>query len=152
MEKLLWAAALADDAEAQALFAKARELAARDRGQRRDAAISTVDLFRGFFPAGPPGLLRCLARYRRAGRPGRYRGWGVQEERERAALLTGQRGCRLDQLLDPGIQERARVARGGPVVVVVLAARAASGRAGVGRPGTDAWPAGDSGSGFPLRC
>ena len=41
-EKLLWAAALApDDAEAQALFAKARDLAARDPAQRPEAATST---------------------------------------------------------------------------------------------------------------
>ena len=105
MEKLLWAAALApDDAEAQALFAKARELAAKDLGQRPDAAISTADLFRAFFPPSPPGALRCLARYRRAGRPGRHRGWAVQQERERAALLAGQRGCHFDQFPDPGIQ------------------------------------------------
>jgi hypothetical protein len=40
-ENLLWAAALApDDAEAQALFAKGRELAAKDPpGQRRDLAV-----------------------------------------------------------------------------------------------------------------
>ena len=103
-EKLLWAAALApDDAEARALFAKARELAAKDPGQRPDAAISTADLFRAFFPASPPGALPCLARHRRAGRPGGHRGWAVQQERERAALPAGQRGCRLDQLPDPGI-------------------------------------------------
>jgi len=152
-EKLLWAAVLApDDAEAQALFAKGRELAAKDPGQRPDAAISTADLFRAFFPPSPPGQLRCLARHRRAGRPGRHRGWAVQEERERAALLAGQRGCRLDQLLDPGIQERVRVVRGVPVVVVALAAQAASGRAGAGRPGTGARSACHPGSGFPLRC
>jgi len=151
VEKLLWADALApDDAEAQALFAKARELAAKDPGQRPDAAISTADLFRGFFPPSPPGQLRCLARYRHAGQPGRHR--AVQQERERAALFAGQRGCRLDQLSDPGIQGRVRVVDGVPVVVRVLAAQAVSGRAGAGRPGTDARPAGDSGSGFPLRC
>jgi hypothetical protein len=58
-EKLLWAAALApDDAEAQALFAKARELAAKDPAQRPDAAISTADSLRVFFPPSPPGRLR----------------------------------------------------------------------------------------------
>ena len=144
-EKLLWAAALApDDAEAQALFAKARELAAKDPGQRPDAAISTADSFRAFFPPSPPGQLRCLARHRRAGRPGGHRGRAVQQERERAALLAGQRGCRLDQLPDPGIQERVRV--------VVIAAQAVSGRAGAGRPGAGARPACRPGSGFPLRC
>ena len=52
-EKLLWAAALApDEAEAQALFAKARELAAKDPAQRPDAAISTADSLRAFFPPG----------------------------------------------------------------------------------------------------
>ena len=70
-EKLLWAAALApDEAEAQALFAKARELAAKDPGQRPDAAISTADSFRAFFPPSPPGQLQCLVRHRRAGRAG----------------------------------------------------------------------------------
>jgi hypothetical protein len=104
------------------------------------------------FHVGPPGLegLQCWL-FRRAGRPGRYRGWGVQEERERVALLAGQRGSRLDQFPDPGIQERARLVDGVPVVVVVLAAQVVSGRAGAGRPGTDARPAGDSSSGFPLR-
>ncbi|MGH3187897.1 MAG: hypothetical protein ACRDPY_39060 [Streptosporangiaceae bacterium] len=96
-EKLLWAASLApDEAEAQALFAKARELAAKDPGQRPDAAISTVDSFRAFFPPSPPGQLRCLVGHRRARRPGGHRGRAVQQERERAALLAGQRGCRLD--------------------------------------------------------
>jgi hypothetical protein len=58
-EKLLWAAALApDDAETQALFAKARELAVKDPAQRPDAAISTADSFRAFFPPSPPGRLR----------------------------------------------------------------------------------------------
>ncbi len=53
-EKLLWAAALApDDAEAQALFGKARELAAKDPAQRPDAAISTADSLRAFLPAQP---------------------------------------------------------------------------------------------------
>jgi dTMP kinase len=53
-EKLLWAAALApDDAEAQALFAKARELAAKDQAQRPDAAIGTADSFGALFPARP---------------------------------------------------------------------------------------------------
>jgi len=152
-EKLLWAAALApDDAEAQALFAEARELAAKDPGQRPDAAIITADLFRAFFPARPPGALPCLARHRRAGWPGRHRGRAVQEERERAALLAGQRGCRLDQLPDPGIRELVRVVRGMTVVVVALAAQAVSGRAGAGRPGTGAPPACHPGSGFPLRC
>jgi hypothetical protein len=73
-EKLLWAAALApDDAEAQALFAKARELAAKDPAQRPDTAISTADSFRAFFPPSPPGRLRGLAPPRRAGgqAPGR---------------------------------------------------------------------------------
>jgi hypothetical protein len=149
-EKLLWAAALApDDAEAQALFDKARELAAKDPGQRLDAAISTADLFRAFFP---PGRLRLLAWHRRAGRPGRHRGRAVQQDRERAALLAGQRGCRLDLFPDPGIQDRVRVVRGVPVVVVALAARAVSGRAGTGRPGTGARPACRPGSGFPVRC
>jgi len=50
--KLLWAAALAsNDAEAQALFAKARELAAKDPAQRPDAAISTGESLRAFFQA-----------------------------------------------------------------------------------------------------
>jgi hypothetical protein len=54
-EKLLWAAALApDDTEAQALFAKARELAAKDPAQRPDAAISIADSFRAFFPPSRP--------------------------------------------------------------------------------------------------
>ncbi|MGD0069299.1 MAG: hypothetical protein ABSB76_38500 [Streptosporangiaceae bacterium] len=57
-----------DEAEAQALFAKARELAAKDPGQRPDAAISTADSFRASFPPSPPGQLRCLVRHRRAGR------------------------------------------------------------------------------------
>ncbi len=151
-EKLLWAAALGpDDAEAQALFAKARELAAKDPGQRPDAAISTADSFRAFFPPSPPGQLRCLgpAPPRRAAG---HRGRAVQQERERAALLAGQRGCRLDQLPDPGIQERVRVVRGVPVVVVALAAQAVSGRAGASRPGTGAQPTSRSGSCFPLRC
>jgi len=53
-EKLLWAAALApDEAEAQALFGKARELAAKDPAQRPDAAISTADSLRAFFPPSP---------------------------------------------------------------------------------------------------
>ena len=153
MEKLLWAAALApDDAEAQALFAKARELAAKDPGQRPDAAISTADSFRAFFPPSPPGQLRCLARHRRAGRPGRHRGRAVQQERERAALLAGQRGCLLDLFPDPGIQERVRVVRGVPVVVVALATQAVGGRAGTGRPRTGTRPACHPGYGFPLRC
>jgi hypothetical protein len=141
-EKLLLAAALApDEAEAQALFAKARELAAKDRGQRPEAAISTADLFRAFFPPSPPGRLRLLAWHRRAGRPGRHRGRAVQQERERAALLAGQRGCRRDHLPDPGIQAAARVVGGALVVVVTLAAQAVSGPAGTGRPGTGARPA-----------
>src|SRR5487761_1190833 len=59
VEKLLWAAALApDDAEAQAPFAKARELAAKDPAQRPDAAISTAESFRAFFSASPQDRLR----------------------------------------------------------------------------------------------
>lgn len=50
------AAALAPDgAEAQALFAKARGLAAKDPAQRPDAANSTADSFRAFFPASSYG-------------------------------------------------------------------------------------------------
>ena len=60
-EKLLWAAALApDDAEAQALFAKARDLAARDRPSARRAAISTADWLWAFFPASPRDRLRSV--------------------------------------------------------------------------------------------
>ena len=128
-EKLLWAAALAhSDAEAQALFAKARELAAKDPAQRPDAAISTADSFRAFFPASPHDLLRYLVRHRRVGRPGRHRAWAAQEERERVTLLAGERGCCLDQLFDVGIQERVRVVCGATVVVVALVVRAVSGR------------------------
>jgi hypothetical protein len=79
-EKLLWAAALApDEAEAQALFAKAREVAAKDPARRPDAAISTADSFRAFFPPSPPGQLRPLVRRRRAGWLGRHRAGAVQE-------------------------------------------------------------------------
>jgi hypothetical protein len=66
--KLLWAAALApDDAEAQALFAKARELAAKDPAQRPDAASSTAESLRAFLRAGPQDRLRYLVRHCRAG-------------------------------------------------------------------------------------
>jgi hypothetical protein len=151
-EKLLWAAALApDDAEAQALFAKARELAAKDPAQRPDAVISTADSFRAFFPPSPPGQLPCLVRHRRAGRPGRHRGWAVQQERERAPLLTGERGCRIDQFPDPGIQAAARFACGALVMAVPFAGLRPGG-AGACGPRTGARPACRPGSGFPLRC
>jgi hypothetical protein len=118
-EKLLWAAALApDDAEAQALFGKARELAAKDPAQRPEAVISTADSLRAFFP---PGQLRCPARHRRPCRAGRHRGGVVQQEREGAPLLTGERGCRIDQFPDPGIQAMARFVCGALVLVVPFA-------------------------------
>ena len=54
VEKLLWAAALApDDTEAQALFAKAREPAAKDSAQRPEAATSPGESLRAFFQASP---------------------------------------------------------------------------------------------------
>jgi hypothetical protein len=150
--KLLWAAALApDDAEAQALFAKARELAAKDPAQRPDAAISTADSFRAFFPPGQPGQLRCLVRCRRAVRPGRHRALAVQQERERAPLLAGERGRCIDQFPDPGIQAAARFACGALVMVVPFAGLRPGG-AGACGPGTGARPACRPGSGFPLRC
>jgi len=154
-EKLLWAAALApDDAEAQALFGKARELAAKDAAQRSDAAMSTADSLRAFFPAGPPGQLRCLVRHPRARRPGRHRTLTVQQERERAPLLNGERGCSIDQFPDPGIQAAARVRCGALVMVVQFAGLrpGGRGRAWVCGPGTGARPACRPGSGFPLRC
>jgi hypothetical protein len=49
IDKLLWAAALAPgDAEAHALLAKARELAAKDPAQRPDAAIGTTQWLQEF--------------------------------------------------------------------------------------------------------
>ena len=102
---------------------------------------------------GPPRDRLCpLARHRGAGWPGMRWPRAVEQKRERVPLRGSERGCRLDQLPDPGIQEHARVVRGVPVVVVVLAAQAVSGRAGVGRPGTGASQACRGGSGFPLRC
>jgi hypothetical protein len=54
VEKLLWAAAPAsDDTEAQALFAKARELAAKDSAQRAEAATSPDESLRAFFQTSP---------------------------------------------------------------------------------------------------
>jgi hypothetical protein len=150
-EKLLWAAALApDDAEAQALFGKARELAAKDPAQRPDAVISTADSLRAFFPPGPLGR---LVRYRRAARPGRDRGGAVQQERERAPLGTGERGCRIDQFADPGIQAAAWFVCGAFVMVVPFAGLCPGGRgrARACGAGTGARSAGRPGSGFPLR-
>jgi len=145
-EKLLWAAVLApDEAEAQALFAKARELAAKDPAQRPDAAISTVDSFRAFFPPSPPSQLRCLLRHRRAG-------GGVQQERERVTLLAGERGCRIDHFPDPGIQAAVRFACGTPVVIaLVVLGPGGRGSTGACGPRAGAGPACHSGSGFPLR-
>ena len=144
-EKLLWAAALApDDAEAQALFAKARELAAKDPGQRPDAAISTADSFRAFFPPSPPGQLRPLVRRRRAGWLGRHRAGAVQEQRERAPLLAGERRRGVDQFPDVGIQVGVRVVCGFAVAVVTLVVP--------GLGGLGARPACHPGSGFRLRC
>jgi hypothetical protein len=154
-EKLLWAAALApDDAEAQALFGKARELAAKDPAQRPDAAISTADSLRAFFPPSPPGQLRCLVRHRRAGRRAGTGPGAVQQDRERTPLLTGERGCRIDQFPDPGIQAAARFGCGALVMVVPFARLrlGGRGRAQACGPGTGARPACRPGSGFPLRC
>jgi hypothetical protein len=54
VERLLWAAALApDDTEAQALFAKARELAAKDSAQRPEAVTSPEESLQAFFQASP---------------------------------------------------------------------------------------------------
>lgn len=152
-EKLLWAATLApDDAEAQALFAKAQELVAKDPAQRPDAAISTADSFRAFFAPSPPGQLWCLVRHRRAGRPGKRGSWAVQQERERAPLLAGERGCGIDQFADPGIQAAVRFGCGAVVVVVAFAG---CGRAGVaevaGRGRVPGWLAVPVRV-FPLGC
>jgi hypothetical protein len=152
-EKLLWAAALApDDAEAQALFGKARELAAKDAAPT--GRPRTPHPLRTFFPPSPPGQLRCLVRHRRAGRPGRHRGWAVQQERERAPLLSGERGCRIDQFPDPGIRAAARFVCGALVMVVPVAGLrpGGRGRAWACGPGTGARSACRPGSGFPLRC
>lgn len=149
-EKLLWAAALTpDDAEAQALFGKARELAAKDPAQRPDAVISTADSLRAFFP---PGRLGCLVRHRRAGRAGRHRGGAVQQEREGAPLLAGERGSCIDQFPDPGIQAAARLGCGALVMVVPFAGLRPGGPGGVRGcgPGRGAGPA--CRPGFPLRC
>lgn len=152
MGELLWAAALApDEAEAQALFGKARELAAKDPAQRPDAVISTADSLRAFFP---PSQLGCLVRHRRASRAGRDRGGAVQQEREHAPLLAGERRCRIDQFPDPGIQAATRFGCGALVMVVPFAGLRPGGRGsarGCG-PRTGAGLACRPGSGFPLRC
>ncbi len=58
-------------------------LAAKDPAQRPDAAISTADSLRAFFPpSGPVGQLRCLVRHRRAGRTACTGLGAVQQERE----------------------------------------------------------------------
>ncbi len=142
-EKLLWAAALApDDAEAQALFAKARELAAKERPSVRMPAISTADSFRAFFPVSPHDQLRNLVRYGRVGRAGRDRAWAGQEERERVPLLEGERGRCLGHFPDPSIQVAARMVCGVPVRVVALVTL---GPAAGARPGCR------PGSGLPPR-
>ncbi len=152
-EKLLWAATLApDDAEAQALFPKARELATKDPAQRPDAVISPAGSLRAFFPPGPPGKLRCLAGYRRVGRPGRRGGWAVQQERERAPLLAGEWGCRVDQFADPGIHAAIRVRRGAVVLVVAFAVLWPGSCGGGCGPGAGAGPTCRPGPGFPLGC
>ena len=135
--------------EAQALFAKARELAAKDLAQRPDAAISIADSFRAFFSPSPPSQLRCLLRHRRAGRAG----GGVQQERERVTLLAGERRCRIDHFPDPGIQAAVRFACGTSVVIaLVVLGPGGRGSAGACGPRAGAGPACHSGSGFPLRC
>ena len=146
MRRCLRQTALApDDAEAQALFAKARELAAKDRPSVRMRAISTADSFRAFFPVSPHDQLRHLVRHRRVGRAGRDRAWAVQEERERVPLGGGERGRCLGQFPDPGVQAAAGVVCGVPVGVVTLVALGSVGQGAGARPGCR------PGSGFPLR-
>ena len=74
----------------------------------------------------------------------------VQQERERVALLAGQRGCRLDQLPDPGIQGRVRVACGVPVVVGRSPRRLSA--AGLELAGRDGCPAGLASAVLVSRC
>jgi hypothetical protein len=112
----------ADQTEAQALFARARNERPRDPDQRPDAAIRTADSFPGVFPVSPHDWSRCPVRCRRATRPGRDRAWAVQEERERVPLGGGERGCCLGQLPDPGVQAATGVVCAVPVGVVTLVA------------------------------
>jgi hypothetical protein len=124
---------------------QARERAAKGPGSASDAPIKTADSFRALFPVSPHDRLRCPARHRRATRPGRDRAWAVQKERERVPLGGGERGCRLGQFPDPGVQTAAGLVCAVPVGIVTLVALSPVVQ------GADARPGCRPGSGLPLR-